>query len=338
MISLTKYDAAKYALQVAASVDEVKDIIDKAIAMSIYAKQANDTQLMDYANEIKARAQRKAGELLKEIPKAKGTAGGGNANVTGGGFNPPPVNKEKTLKELGISKDQSADWQKIAEIPEDRFNELVEQKALRGGCNLLKADKVWKEAEPDVKEKVLSGEVSINEAYKNLGTETKSAHVAHNSGENEWYTPSQFIEAARLTMGSIDLDPASCELANQTVKAGKIFTKKENGLDKEWKKNIWLNPPYAQPLMNQFAEKLVASLETINQAIVLVNNATETKWFQLMARQANAICFPESRIKFLDTEGKPGAPLQGQAFLYFGDNIKDFYENFNHFGFVMMHV
>jgi phage N-6-adenine-methyltransferase len=205
------------------------------------------------------------------------------------------------------------------------------------------ADKVWKEAAPEVKEKVLSGEVSINEAYKGLSaaeTVAKStAHVAHNSGENEWYTPSQFIEAARLAMGSIDLDPASCELANQTIKAGKFYTKEDNGLDKEWLDNIWLNPPYAQPLMNQFAEKLVSSLETINQAIVLVNNATETKWFQLMARQASAICFPESRIKFIDKHGNPsGAPLQGQTFLYFGGNTKGFHEHFNQFGFVMVHV
>ena len=44
-------------------------------------------------------------------------------------------------------------------------------------------------------------------------------HVS-TTGENEWYTPSEVIEAARSVMGSIDLDPASCKAAQKTVQAG----------------------------------------------------------------------------------------------------------------------
>jgi hypothetical protein len=65
------------------------------------------------------------------------------------------------------------------------------------------ADKVWKEAIPEIKERVLSGEISINEAYKAI--KAGNTHVSNNSGENEWYTPEKFIEAARSVMGSIDI-------------------------------------------------------------------------------------------------------------------------------------
>ena len=59
----------------------------------------------------------------------------------------------------------------------------------------------------------------------------KGAHVSNNSGENEWYTPSRFIESARIVMGTIDLDPASSALANENVKASTYFDEKTNGLE-----------------------------------------------------------------------------------------------------------
>ena len=40
----------------------------------------------------------------------------------------------------------------------------------------------------------------------------------------EWYTPPYIIEKAKLVLGTIDLDPASCEYANRTVGASKIYT------------------------------------------------------------------------------------------------------------------
>jgi ParB family chromosome partitioning protein len=162
----------------------------------------------------------------------------------------------------------------------------------------------------------------------------KHVHVAQNSGENEWYTPPQFIESARLVMGSIDTDPASNPIANATVKATRFFTKDEDGLQQKWQGNVWMNPPYAQPLMSQFAGAISEKFENgeIEQAIILVNNATETQWFQRMASVASAVCFPKTRVRFLDPQGKPGAPLQGQAIIYFGADPSRFVDEFTQYG------
>jgi ParB family chromosome partitioning protein len=178
-------------------------------------------------------------------------------------------------------------------------------------------------------------EISSLPTRKEIVEEVKKhVHVSQNSGENEWYTPPQFIESARLVMGSIDTDPASNPIANATVKATRFFTKDEDGLQQKWEGNVWMNPPYAQPLMSQFAEAISEKFESgeIDQAIILVNNATETQWFQRMASVASAVCFPKSRVKFLDPNGKPGAPLQGQAIIYMGDSKRVFRDEFRKYG------
>jgi ParB family chromosome partitioning protein len=161
--------------------------------------------------------------------------------------------------------------------------------------------------------------------------EVRRPHVVNNSGNNEWYTPSEYIEAAREVMGGIDLDPASCELANKVVMATNYYSVSDEGLSQEWTGNVWLNPPYSGGLVSLFCKKLVTS-EGVKQAIVLVNNATETQWFDTLVEVAAAVVFTRGRIKFVGVDGVMNTPLQGQAFLYFGDNEDKFLEEFAVFG------
>jgi len=163
-------------------------------------------------------------------------------------------------------------------------------------------------------------------------------HVTNNSGNNEWYTPVDFVEAARLTLGCIDLDPASSHQANGVVRATTHYTIDDDGLAQAWRGNVWLNPPYADGLVEKFIDKLIDHYvaSSVTEAVVLVNNATETKWFQSLAVHASAICFPSKRIRFNAPDGVKNSPLQGQAFLYLGAYPANFVENFSYFGLVVL--
>ena len=168
--------------------------------------------------------------------------------------------------------------------------------------------------------------------------EKTKPHVAFNSGESEWYTPSEYIESARKVMGSINCDPASSDSANKIVKALQYFTKKDDGRTKEWTGNIFLNPPYSQPLITEFTNLLVDKYISgeIKQACVLVNNATDTGFYQSMLTHCKAVCFIKGRVKFINEDGKAsGAPLQGQTILYFGNRVSEFTDNFSQYGVIL---
>lgn len=122
---LTKYDAARCALQVASTVDEVKDIRDKSEAMAAYARQAQDTELLKWATEIKVRAERRAGQMLAEMPKAsgaKGNPGGQGAAVV---RSHDGTAQTLTLAEMDISKNESSRWQKLAAVSDEQFESAV---------------------------------------------------------------------------------------------------------------------------------------------------------------------------------------------------------------------
>lgn len=159
-------------------------------------------------------------------------------------------------------------------------------------------------------------------------------HVSNNSGNNEWYTPKKYVDAARRVLGGIDLDPASCAYANETVQAERFYSVEDDGLTKEWRGRVWMNPPYNAESVVKFTEKFVDEYEArhINEGIVLVNNATETSWFVNMINVAAAIVFPRGRIRYESSTRESLAPLQGQAFLYFGENIDKFFEAFSDIG------
>jgi N6-adenosine-specific RNA methylase IME4 len=150
--TLTHYDAMRTAIVQAHSIDEVKDIRDKAEALRQYAKQAGES--LDSQNriaEIKLRAERRAGELIAEMPKAKGSDYGGKPAIAGNRVlpsNPPP-----TLSDLGISKIESSRFQAIASVPEPIFDAHITETKAKKNAELTSASmlKVAQEIKRDQK-------------------------------------------------------------------------------------------------------------------------------------------------------------------------------------------
>lgn len=90
-------------------------------AMAAYARQAKDQELILWATEIKVRAERRAGEMLTELPRGGKFMGRDEA----GDFRKTIGAKTETTEKLGISKDQSARWQALAAMPEEHFETAV---------------------------------------------------------------------------------------------------------------------------------------------------------------------------------------------------------------------
>lgn len=78
---------------------------------------------------------------------------------------------------------------------------------------------------------------------------TNKQSFAHaDSGNVEFYTPELIVGAARVAMGGIDLDPASCENANRVVRAP-VYYSPELGLDGlslPWFGRVFLNHPFGK--------------------------------------------------------------------------------------------
>ena len=252
----------------------------------------------------------------------------------------PEVQNQTSRDELGKMAGTSGKTYEHAVTVLEKAPEPVVQATRQNEISINSAYQVTK-LEPEEQQEIAERIEHIEQEPKETQTPKaivqevlKRPHVSFNSGNNEWYTPSNIIEAARTAMGSIDVDPASNGIAQQTVKAGTYYTAETNGLDKEWAGNVWLNPPYASDLIGKFIDKLVSEKKNYNQAVVLVNNATETEWFNKIVSISSMVCFPKSRVKFYMPDGKTGAPLQGQAVLYIGDNTDRFYEAYKEIGWV----
>lgn len=110
---------------------------------------------------------------------------------------------------------------------------------------------------------------------------------------DEWLTPQYIIKA----FGKFDLDP--CASVIRPWDTAKIhYTKKDNGLNKEWSGRVWMNPPYGKNTalwLKKFREH--------GDGIALIFARTETKMFFDYCWCADALLFIQNRLHFYNVKG-----------------------------------
>jgi hypothetical protein len=117
---LVRYDAACRALTEARSVDEVKDIHDKAVAMACYARQAQNRSLEADAVEIRMRATRKLDELRQAQKETVGLAKGGGCK-----HGRKRVIEKPTLESQGIRKNLAQQARVLGRLSDEGFEKAV---------------------------------------------------------------------------------------------------------------------------------------------------------------------------------------------------------------------
>ena len=135
---------------------------------------------------------------------------------------------------------------------------------------------------------------------------------------DEWYTPKEIIQS----LGAFDLDPAtSLEAYNLNNSATNFYTLQDDGLKQVWSGRVWLNPPYSNPLIQRFLEKMAEH----NNGIALVFSKIEAKWFHnIVLNNATAIKFLYDRIKFYKPDGTVGMqPRNGSMLIAYGRENAD---------------
>ncbi len=196
---------------------------------------------------------------------------------------------------------------------------------------------------PDIAPRVMMGDIPSRKAVIDAAKQPETAaryfkpeniHVSDDS--YEWFTPREIIESARIVMGGIDTDPASCAEANRVVRARQYYTLKDDGLTQPWIGNVWLNPPYNMPWIQAFVLKAVSEYlaDRERSVMVLTNNSTDASWFHAILLHAT-VCLTKGRLRFWSRENKTLAARQGQAIFYLGRDRARFASEFGQYGAIL---
>lgn len=180
--------------------------------------------------------------------------------------------------------------------------------AMDQGRISISAASLLADADVDEQNAVLElDEKAILKAAREIHDRKSNGIGGHEKGyrgeTNDWLIPKYILDA----LGEFDLDPCAA-LKRPWVTAKRHLTLKNDGLKKDWKGRVWLNPPYGEQ-----TALWLKKMAKHNNGIVLIYARTETQmFFDHVWNKANGIFFLKGRIGFIPQNGNPasaaGAP------------------------------
>ena len=188
---------AQNALAQITRVEDVKEVRDRAEALRVYARRSKEgIELQNQAAEVKLRAERRGGELLKEM-KAQG------ARVNHGGdrkskYRDDTLMDAPTLEDLGLTRVDASRWQHLADLPAETFErQIVDARRERY--------ELTTKAMMDLYKQIRQADQRAARAKVYAARAERFADGAFNSGTVEIYNADARQMSAHIPTQSVDL-------------------------------------------------------------------------------------------------------------------------------------
>ena len=261
------------------NIEDVVKIKNMADAAQLFYKTQDDYATSQKAKEVSMRSIRRAGEILGGVPREDGK----RTDLTSDGDRLRLTKYQRIIDDAGIGESTAKEWQKIAKIPDDKFESYF----------------------PD--REYYIQEYSIADLMRFAGKWYQGSDVV------EWETPQWLFDLLDKEF-HFNLDVCATP---ENAKCSRFFTEESNGLAQDWDGICWMNPPYGK-YIPAWVEKAHRSSMNGATVVCLVPSRTDPIWWWDYCIKGE-IRFLKGRLKF--GEGENSAPFPS-AIIVFSSEIK----------------